>query len=84
MPLVEVTLTQGRSPAQLRALIHELHEAVVRAVDAPAAAVRVVVREIPPAHWASGDVTIEERRTAAAQGSASQGSATRGSDGQKP
>jgi 4-oxalocrotonate tautomerase len=62
MPLVEVTLTQGRSADQLRSLIHELHEAVVRAVDAPSSAVRVIVREVPPAHWASGDVTIEERR----------------------
>ena len=64
MPLVEVTLTQGRTAAQLRSLIHELHEAVVRAVDAAPASVRVVVREIPAAHWASGDVTIEERRVA--------------------
>jgi 4-oxalocrotonate tautomerase len=62
MPLVEVTLTQGRSAAQLRSLIHELHEAVVRAVDAPPAAVRVIVREVPTANWASGDETIEERR----------------------
>jgi 4-oxalocrotonate tautomerase len=62
MPLVEVTLTQGRSADQLRSLIHELHQAVVSAVDAPPASVRVIVREIPPAHWASGDVTIEERR----------------------
>jgi len=62
MPLVEVTLTQGRSDSQLRSLIHELHEAVVRAVDAPPAAVRVIVREVPAAHWAAGDVTIEERR----------------------
>lgn len=62
MPLVEVTLVQGRSAAQLRSLIHELHEAVVRAVDAPPASVRIVVREVPPAHWAAGDVTIEERR----------------------
>ena len=62
MPLVEVTLTQGRSAAQLRSLIHELHEAVVRAVDAAPTSVRVVIREIPPAHWAAGDVTIEERR----------------------
>ncbi len=62
MPLVEVTLTQGRSDAQLRSLIHELHEAVVRAGVAPPAAVRVIVREVPAAHWASGDVTIEERR----------------------
>ena len=62
MPLVEVTLTQGRSADQLRSLIHELHQAVVRAVDAPPAAVRVIVREVPAAHWAAGDVTIEERR----------------------
>jgi 4-oxalocrotonate tautomerase len=62
MPLVEVTLTEGRSAEKLRSLIHELHEAVVRAVDAPPAAVRVIIREVPPSHWASGDVTIEERR----------------------
>jgi 4-oxalocrotonate tautomerase len=62
MPLVEVTLTQGRSAEQLRSLIHELHEAVVRAIDAPAAAVRVIVREVPTTHWASGDVTIAERQ----------------------
>jgi 4-oxalocrotonate tautomerase len=59
MPLVEVTLTEGRSAEKLRSLIHELHEAVVRAVDAPPAAVRVIIREVPPSHWASGDVTIE-------------------------
>jgi 4-oxalocrotonate tautomerase len=62
MPLVEVTLTQGRSAEQLRSLIHELHEAVVRAIDAPAAAVRVIVREVPTTHWAAGDVTIAERQ----------------------
>jgi len=62
MPLVEVTLTQGRSADQLRSLIHEVHQAVVNAVDAPPAAVRVIIREVPAAHWASGDVTIEERR----------------------
>ena len=62
MPLVEVTLVEGRSPELLRALIHELHEAVVRAVDAPPASVRVVLREVPATHWAAGDETIAERR----------------------
>ena len=71
MPLVEVTLTQGRSPAQLRALIHELHEAVVRAVDAPPANVRVIVREVPATHWASGDVTIAERKKSSEGGQVS-------------
>ena len=39
MPLVEVTLAEGRTPAQIRALLHELHAAVVRAVDAAPASV---------------------------------------------
>jgi len=64
MPLVEVTLVQGRTPEQLRALLHELHAAVVRAVDAPPANVRVVIREVPATHWSAGDVTIAERQAA--------------------
>lgn len=63
MPLVEVTLTQGRTPEQLRTLITELTEAVVRAVDAPKQNVRVVVREVPATHFAAGDVTIAERQS---------------------
>lgn len=62
VPLVEVTLTQGRTPQQIRALIHEVTAAVTRAVSAPVESIRVVVREIPPSHFAAGDVTIEERR----------------------
>ena len=61
MPLVEVALAEGRTPEQIRSLIHELHEAVVRAVAAPPQNVRVIVREVPATHWAAGDVTIAER-----------------------
>ncbi len=61
MPLVEVTLAEGRAPAQIRSLMHELHLAVVRATGAPPASVRVIVREVPPTHWAAGDVTLAER-----------------------
>ena len=65
MPLVEVTLAEGRTPAQIRALLHELHAAVVRAVDAAPASVRVIVWEVPVGHWSAGDVTLAERRDAA-------------------
>jgi 4-oxalocrotonate tautomerase len=61
MPLVEVTLTEGRTPEQLRALISRLTAAVVDAVGAPKENVRVVLREVPTTHWAAGDVTIAER-----------------------
>ena len=62
MPLVEVTLVEGRSPERLRALISALTDAVEDAIDAPREAIRVVLREVPPSHWAAGDVTIAESR----------------------
>jgi 4-oxalocrotonate tautomerase len=62
MPLIEVTLVEGRTPEALRSLIHELHAAAVRAIAAPPESVRVVLREVPATHWAAGDVTIAERR----------------------
>jgi 4-oxalocrotonate tautomerase len=62
MPLIEVTLAEGRSPEQLRALLSKLTEAAQEAVGAPKESIRVVLREVPPTHWAAGDVTIAERR----------------------
>ena len=62
MPLVEVTLVEGRTPAQLRDLISEVTQAVARTIDAPTASIRVLVRELPATHWAAGDQTIAERQ----------------------
>ena len=61
MPLVEVTLVQGRSPQQLRALISQLTDAVETALGASRETIRVVLREVPATHWAAGGVTIAER-----------------------
>ncbi|MBB5801457.1 4-oxalocrotonate tautomerase [Saccharothrix ecbatanensis] len=66
MPFIDVSLGTGRTPQQIRDLIHELTEAAHRAVGAPKANIRVVIREVEPAHWAAGDVTIAERNSAAA------------------
>ena len=60
MPLVEVTIAAGRSAGQIRNLIHEVHEAVLRTVDTRPEYIRVIVREVPRAHWATGDVTLHE------------------------
>jgi 4-oxalocrotonate tautomerase len=60
MPLIEVTLAQGRSERQIRTMIHEVHEAVLRTVDTKPEYVRVIVREVPRTHWATGDVTLSE------------------------
>ncbi|MFL6165208.1 MAG: 4-oxalocrotonate tautomerase family protein [Ornithinibacter sp.] len=64
MPLIEVTLAEGRTPVQLRTLISALTHAASEAVDAPVESIRVVIREVPLTHWGAGDVTIAERRGA--------------------
>lgn len=61
MPLVEVSLVEGRSADQIRELIAALTAAVESSIDAPAPSVRVIVREVPATHWAVGDETIAER-----------------------
>ncbi len=54
MPLVQVTMIEGRTPEQKAALHAELAEAVVRAIGAPREAIRTVIYEVPAAHWAVG------------------------------
>ncbi|MGA5508172.1 tautomerase family protein [Streptomyces umbrinus] len=61
MPLVEISVVAGRPPEKIRDLIHQVHAAVRDSLDAPDAAVRVLVREIPPEHWAAGDITKAEQ-----------------------
>lgn len=60
MPLVEVTLAEGRSADQVRAMMREVHEAVLRTVDTKSEHIRVIVREVPRTHWATGDLTLSE------------------------
>ena len=63
MPLVQVTMGEGRTPEQIRSLIRALTAAVVDSIDAPKGNVRVVVHEVPLTHWAAGDITLAERKS---------------------
>lgn len=60
MPLIEVTIAEGRSADTIRSMIHEVHKAVLRTVDTQPDFIRVIVREVPRDHWATGDVTLTE------------------------
>jgi 4-oxalocrotonate tautomerase len=54
MPIVEITLMEGRSKEQKRALQKLVTEAVVSAIAAPIESVRVILREIPAEHFSVG------------------------------
>lgn len=66
MPLAEITLVEGRAPELIRDLVHAVHAAIRDSLGVPEQNIRVVVREVPPTHWAAGDVTIAERRASEA------------------
>jgi 4-oxalocrotonate tautomerase len=47
MPLVEISLVEGRAPEQVRGLIHAVHQAVADSIGAAPASVRVLVTTAP-------------------------------------
>lgn len=61
MPLVQVSMRAGRSPEKIRKMISAVTAAVADSLDAPAPSIRVIVTEVPWTHWATGDVTLEEK-----------------------
>ncbi|HEV7420791.1 MAG TPA: tautomerase family protein [Mycobacterium sp.] len=67
MPLIEVTIAEGRSADQIRTMMREVHNAVLRTVDTRTEHIRVIVREVPRTHWATGDLTLSEMDTAASR-----------------
>lgn len=66
MPQVEIAIAEGRSPTQIRNMMHQVHAAVLRTVDTRPEHIRVVVREVPRTHWATGDVSLSEIDAASA------------------
>lgn len=54
MPLVDVTLIEGRDNEKKAALIKRLTDVVEETLGAPRASIRVILREVPAAHWGVG------------------------------
>ncbi|MEU7488605.1 tautomerase family protein [Streptomyces sp. NPDC042319] len=67
MPQIAITIAEGRTPEQLRSMMHEVHAAVLRTANTRTEHIRVVVHEVPRTHWATGDTTLTEMDAAAAR-----------------
>ncbi|MGW6174037.1 tautomerase family protein [Arthrobacter sp. NPDC055138] len=65
MPLIDVSIAEGRSPQQLRNLASALHRAAEESVDALPENTTVIIREVPATHWSKADQTIAERQQGA-------------------
>lgn len=59
MPIIEVSLLEGRTKERKATLIRELTDAAERALEVPRSSIRVILREVPKEHWGVGGETKE-------------------------
>jgi 4-oxalocrotonate tautomerase len=57
MPIIRIELIEGRAPELKEELIRRVTEAVTTTLAVQPAQVRVLLYELPPAHWAVGGVS---------------------------
>lgn len=55
MPIIQVTLVEGRDDAVVENFIREVAQTAARTLEAPLPSVRVMVNTVPPNHFAVGD-----------------------------
>lgn len=51
MPIAQLHIIEGRTDEQKELLIREVSEAIARALDAPMPSIRVLINEMPRAHF---------------------------------
>lgn len=56
MPIVEITLIEGRTLEQKERLAERVTDAVEESLGAPRDTVRIILRELPKHHFAVGGV----------------------------
>ncbi len=61
MPIMEVTMLEGRGLEQKRAFIARVTEAAVTSLAVAPDQVRIIIREIPAEHFAVGGISKADR-----------------------
>lgn len=56
MPIVNISLLEGRDDEAKAKLIGAVTDAIVDSIGAPRTAIRVLLTEVPPAHWGTAGV----------------------------
>ena len=63
MPIVQITLVEGRPTERVEQCIKEVAETVSRTLDAPLASIRVMVYDVPPNRFAVGTTLKSEAKS---------------------
>jgi 4-oxalocrotonate tautomerase len=60
MPLIQITLVQGRDEAMVKRCMKAVAKTVHETLNAPLESIRVIVQQVPGSQWAVGDRTRDE------------------------
>lgn len=61
MPLVHIDLIEGRSPEQLKALVKDVTDAIVKDTGAPAEHIHIVLNEMAKEHCSVAGVLASDK-----------------------
>lgn len=61
MPVVQISMLEGRGPEAKRALVGAVTDAVTDSLGVRPEQVRVLIYELPPGSWAVGGTTKEDQ-----------------------
>ncbi|MES9946116.1 MAG: 4-oxalocrotonate tautomerase [gamma proteobacterium symbiont of Ctena orbiculata] len=61
MPLIQATILEGRSQVQKEAFYAAITQVAVETLNVKPEQVRVIIQEVPKAHWAVAGVSMAER-----------------------
>ncbi|PKP90704.1 MAG: 4-oxalocrotonate tautomerase [Alphaproteobacteria bacterium HGW-Alphaproteobacteria-14] len=67
MPIIEVSMLEGRSTDDKERLIRALTDAAITSIGAPRESVRIILREMPTAHFAVGGQSFAAKAAAQAR-----------------
>lgn len=56
MPIVNISLIEGRDDESKARLIEKVTDAIEDSIGAPRPTIRVLLNEVPAAHWGTGGV----------------------------
>lgn len=68
MPLIDITIAEGRPEPAVRALMTAVTDAVEHSIGARRDSIRVIVREVSTDRWANGGETLTEIRAQREEG----------------
>ncbi len=60
MPIIDITLLEGRDLATKKILMREVTDAVEKSLGSPRSSIRVLVRDVPKSHFSVGGIPKDE------------------------